>query len=232
MQECVAQPLALRRAHRAVVEIEREIADLTLLRIDDLAEGAMIVGRVDRQRRLGHAAKRRSQDLCRGQFDPGDRAEVRVAKLAAEARAGKVAMSPPARSASSLAFRWEIQTAPSTVPMQIAPSRRARTWPGGPLEAVLVMRAIEEAASSEQSAEDAGRAVRRADLPTIVSALSRVQSMARSACFIGGRRRPLARGNTSDSFSGCHDPDLNSPDSIRSTASRTPRKAASVTGPR
>ena len=34
-----------------------------------------------------------------------------------------------------------------------------------PFDAVLVMRAIEEAALSEQRAEDAGRAVRRADLP-------------------------------------------------------------------
>ena len=31
VQKCVAQPIALRRAHRAVVKVEREIANLPLL---------------------------------------------------------------------------------------------------------------------------------------------------------------------------------------------------------
>ncbi len=68
---------------------------------------------------------------------------------------------------------------------------------------------------------------------TIRAVLSRIQSMARSACRIGGRRQPRKEGDpwddTSDSFCDCQEPDRNSPDSIRAIASRTPRKAASVT---
>src|SRR5450759_153741 len=41
MEERVAETGALGRAHRSIVEIEREIANLVLLGIDDLAEGAM-----------------------------------------------------------------------------------------------------------------------------------------------------------------------------------------------
>ena len=52
----------------------------------------MIVRRVDWQRRLGHAAQRRPQHLRRGQFDSRDGAELHIAKLAAEAQSGKVAM--------------------------------------------------------------------------------------------------------------------------------------------
>src|SRR6202045_4365944 len=63
MEERVAESIALGRAHRPIVEIEREIANLVLLGIDDLAEGAMIGRRIDRQRCFGHAAKQRAQDL-------------------------------------------------------------------------------------------------------------------------------------------------------------------------
>ena len=48
VEERVAEPIALGRAHRPIIEIEREVANLVLLRIDDLAEGAMIGRRVDR----------------------------------------------------------------------------------------------------------------------------------------------------------------------------------------
>ena len=39
----------------------------------------MIGRRVDRQRCLEHAAKQRSQDLRRGQFDPGDLVQIGIA---------------------------------------------------------------------------------------------------------------------------------------------------------
>ncbi len=62
---------------------------MILLGIDDLAEGAMIGRRVDRQRCLGHAAKQRSQDLRRRQFDPGDRVGLGIAELIADVRLGE-----------------------------------------------------------------------------------------------------------------------------------------------
>ena len=164
VQESVAQPPALRRAHRAVVKIERKIADPVLLRVDDLAERPMIVRRVDWQRRLGHAAKRRPQHLRRGQFDPGDRAELHIAKLAAEARPGKVA-SRLRRAGIALGLQMgnpdraiDRADADRAVASRQNLARR-------PFDAVLVMRAIEEAAFPSRRAEDAGRAVRRADLP-------------------------------------------------------------------
>ena len=86
VEERVAETSALGRAHRPIVEIEREIANLILLGIDDLAEAAMIGRRVDRQMCLGHAAKQRSQDLCRWQLDPGDQAELGITELAAYPR--------------------------------------------------------------------------------------------------------------------------------------------------
>ena len=81
MKERVAEPGAFGGAHRSVAEIEREITNLVLLCVFDLAERAMTGRRVDRQRRLGHAAKQRSQDLRRWQFDPGDQAELGIAEL-------------------------------------------------------------------------------------------------------------------------------------------------------
>ena len=45
----------------------------------------------------------------------------------------------------------------------------------------------------------------------IGAAVSRFQSMARSACFIDGRRRPRAYAMASESCSGRQVPDLTSP---------------------
>ena len=91
VEERVAEPGALGGAHRSIVEVEREITNLVVLCIDDLAESAMIGRCIDRQRRLGHAAKQRSQDPRRRQFDPGDQAELRIAELAAYPRLDEAA---------------------------------------------------------------------------------------------------------------------------------------------
>jgi hypothetical protein len=48
----------------------------------------MINRSIDRQRCLLHAAKQRSQDLRRRQFDSGDQAELSIAELAAYPRLG------------------------------------------------------------------------------------------------------------------------------------------------
>jgi hypothetical protein len=54
------------RAHRPIVEIEREITNFVVLSIDNLPESAMVSRRVDRQSYAGHTAKQRSQGLgCR-----------------------------------------------------------------------------------------------------------------------------------------------------------------------
>ena len=57
MEERVAKSITLQGAHRPIVEIERQVADFVLLGVDDLAEGAVIERRVNRQWRVGHAAK-------------------------------------------------------------------------------------------------------------------------------------------------------------------------------
>ena len=80
MKKRVAQPVAPGRAHRSIVEIEREIANVILLGINDLSESAIVVWRVDRQWRLRHTAKR-SQDLRRRQLDPRDIARLGKANL-------------------------------------------------------------------------------------------------------------------------------------------------------
>ena len=99
--------------------------------------------------------------MRRRQFDPGDGAEVRVAESAARAR-----MDEPASIDVGLALslRWVIQTAPSTVARQMAPSRLAMHAARRALQAVLVMRAIEKDRHAEERIEHARRAVGRADL--------------------------------------------------------------------
>jgi hypothetical protein len=88
VEKRVAESIALGRGHRPIVEIERQVAHLVHLGIDDLAEGAITSRRVDRQRCFGHAAKQRSQDLRRRQFDPGDRVLLGIAELVTHVRSG------------------------------------------------------------------------------------------------------------------------------------------------
>ncbi len=81
VQESVAEPGALGCAHGSIVEIEGKIANISFLRIDNLAERAVIGGRIDGQRCLGHAAKQWPQHLRRRQFDPGGGIEHTIRRL-------------------------------------------------------------------------------------------------------------------------------------------------------
>ncbi len=77
----VAQAPALLRAHRAVVEVEAQIADLRVLLVDDLAEGVPVgqrgvdghrdLGRVDRDAGEGERA-RRGELVAHGSLEVGD----------------------------------------------------------------------------------------------------------------------------------------------------------------
>lgn len=124
----------------------------------------MIVGRVDRQRRLRHAAQRRPQHLRRRQFYLGDRALLGVAKLAARAQAGEIASR---RTRAGIALGFQVGNPDRAIDRADADRAVAfgQNIARRPFDAVLVMRAIEKAACSEKNAKDAGRAVRRADLP-------------------------------------------------------------------
>ena len=164
MEERVAQTPALGRAHRPIVEIEGEIANLVLLGIDDLAECAMIGRRIDRHWRFGHASEERPQDLRRGQFDPSDRAQVRIAKFTADAR-----QCEAAGYLLSLGLILDLQMRDPDSANTCADANRAvapgQNLAGCTFEAILLMRSLEEATFAEQRAEDAGKAVGRAYLP-------------------------------------------------------------------
>jgi hypothetical protein len=140
VEKRVAESIALGRAHRPVVEIEREIANLVLLGIDDLAECAMFSRRVDWQPRLRHVAKQRSQDLDRPQFDPGNR------------------MWLPAGSRLNEATRHllGLEMRDPNGPIDGADADRAvatgQNLARRALEALFLMRPIEEATLAKQSA--------------------------------------------------------------------------------
>jgi hypothetical protein len=155
VEKRVAEPIALGRAHRPIVEIEREVANLVLLGIDDLAKGAMIGRRVDRQRCLGHAAKPRSQDLRRWQLDPGDRGGPGIAYT----RQGE--------ADHPLGLGLGLQMGDPHGAIDCADADRAvaprQNFSGRALEACLLMRPIEEASCAEQGPQDARSAIRRAD---------------------------------------------------------------------
>src|ERR1019366_7393525 len=146
------------------VEIEREVANFVLLGIDDLAEGAMSGRRVDRQMRLGHAAKQRSQDLRRRQLDPGDQAELGIAELAAYPR-----LDEAAGHLLSLGIVLGLQMGDPDSAIDRADADRAvapgQNLAGRSVEAVFLMPPVEEATFAEQRAEDARSAILRADLP-------------------------------------------------------------------
>ena len=152
----VAQPGALGRAHRSIVEIEREIANLILLGINDLTERAIIGWRIDRQWRLRHAAKQRSQDLRRRQLDPGDRKKPDIAEPVADARLGEAGLV------------LGLQMGDPDGAIDCADADRAvapgQNLAGGALEALLLMHPVEVASFAKQRAEDARSTVRRADL--------------------------------------------------------------------
>ena len=140
-EEGVAETAALIGAHRAVVEIEVEVPDGFLLGVADFAE--RLIARPRRRaaaRSIGILAARGPSDMHRRQL---------------HSRPGPW----------SLALRCVIQTAPSTVARQIAPSRWDRICPGCTLLPILRMRSVEVVRSAEQIIQHAGRAVGGRDLP-------------------------------------------------------------------
>ena len=107
--------------------------------------------------------------------------------------------SSSARVAGSLkesrAFACVIQTAPSTVARQIAPLRVAMIAPGRPRRprskcAPKRKKSTPSIVSSTPGWPSAARILR-----TMRAVPSEPQSIARSACFISGRRRPVTFGS-------------------------------------
>ena len=94
VKESVAQTLALRRAHRTIVKIKREIADFVFFAIDNFPESLMVVRRIDSEWRFGRVAKERTQHLSSRQFDSGSGAELFSASFAADADLSQAADIP------------------------------------------------------------------------------------------------------------------------------------------
>ena len=166
------QRLALRGAHGTVVEGEVQIADGTLLLVADRPPGRIVDDGFRRKRRIGH--------VCQSTGEHHRRRKLEEASPAS-------------------AFRWLIQTAPSSVARSIAPSRRAMTSPGAargkssrrrPSRCASYRNTLSPSTSSRTPGNpSAARILRRT-----VAVSSARQSIARSDCRIAGRSRPRTPG--------------------------------------
>ena len=139
----LVQAPALLGAHRAVVEVEVQVADARVLLVGDLAEGVP----------RGAAARRSARGPPARRTAGRARASARVAGSLKNVSVGV-----------SRRLRCVIHTAPSTVARQIAPVRWAMISPGAAAQRPLVVDAEEMELRALDRVEHPGVALRGADL--------------------------------------------------------------------